>query len=119
MKLQMKTNLILIVLLVLVVVVISSFITVISFSSYSALEQEYVAQDIHQAVSRVNDEMTTLSSIVSDWAPWDDTYAFVNGNKPEYLKKNLMPESTIYENLQLNLIVITDSRGGYCLCWVL
>jgi PAS domain S-box-containing protein len=111
MKLQKKTSLILVVLLILVIVVIGSFITVISLSSYSALEQEYVAQDIDQAVNKIDDESATLSSIVSDWAPWDDTYDFINGDRPDYLRNNLVPESATYKNLRLNLIVMTNSQG--------
>jgi PAS domain S-box-containing protein len=111
MKLQEKTSLVLVILLVLVIVVISAFITIISLSSYSALEQEYVSRDINQAVNKINDESATLSSLVSDWAPWDDTYDFINGDKPDYIKNNLLPETAVYKNLRLNLIVMTNNQG--------
>jgi PAS domain S-box-containing protein len=112
MKLQEKTSLVLVVLLILVIAIISAFVAVISLSSYSALEQQYVVLDIDQAVNKINDESATLSSLVSDWAPWDDTYDFVYGDKPEYIKNNLLPESTAYKNLRLNLIVMTDNLGN-------
>jgi PAS domain S-box-containing protein len=113
MKLQEKTSLILVVLLILVIAVISVFVAVISLSSYSALEQEYIIQDIDQAVNKIHDESTTLSSLVSDWAPWDDTYNFINGDKPEFIKNNLLPETVAYKNLRLDLIIITNSQGDF------
>ena len=113
MKLQEKTSLVLVVLLILAIAVISAFITVISLSSYSALEQEYIIQDIDQAVNKIHEESTTLSSLVSDWAPWDDTYNFINGDKPEFIKNNLLPETAAYKNLRLDLIIITNSQGDF------
>jgi PAS domain S-box-containing protein len=109
MKLQEKTSLILIALLIIVIVIISSFVTIISLSSYRDLERQYVIQDVDQAVNKLNDEFNSMSAIASDWGPWDDTVDFVNGNDPEYLNSNLQPYG--FDNLHLNLIVITDRRG--------
>jgi PAS domain S-box-containing protein len=109
MKLQEKTSLILVVLLIFILTLIILFVSVVSLSSYSALEHEYVLQDVDQAVNRLNDEDTSLSLIAADWGPWDDTYDFVNGNKPEYVSENLMPEA--YHNLRVNLVVMTNRRG--------
>ena len=60
-------------------------------------------------MSRLKDDSTSLSSIVSDWGPWDDTYNFVNGNEPDYISANLFPEA--YKNLGVDLVVITNRQG--------
>nr|WP_321349397.1 PAS domain S-box protein [uncultured Methanoregula sp.] len=109
MKLQEKTSLILIVLLMIILTLIIVFVSGVSLSSYSALEHRYVLQDVDEAVSRLEGEYSSLSAISTDWGQWDDTYAFVNGNKPDYASGNLVPG--IYNNLRLNLIVITNRRG--------
>ncbi len=109
MKLQEKTLLVFIVLLISVLVVISIFFSTILLASYSGLEEQYIEKDLGQAVSKLDDELFTMSSIVSDWGPWDDTVDFVNGNDPEYLKSNLQPYG--FDNLNLNLIVLTNTRG--------
>jgi PAS domain S-box-containing protein len=109
MKLQEKTSLILIVLLMVILTLIIVFVSEASLSSYSALEHRYVLQDVDEAVSRLENEYSSLSTITTDWGQWDDTYAFVNGNKPEYVSGNLVPG--IYNNLQLNLIVMTNRNG--------
>jgi PAS domain S-box-containing protein len=109
MKLQEKTSLILIFLLIISISVISIFVSVISLSSYLALEESYVSRDVALATHRIEDESRTLSAIVSDWAPWDDTYDFIGGTRPEYVESNLIPET--YENLRLNLILIVNREG--------
>ncbi len=109
MKLQEKTSLILVALLVFCLAGISIFVASISLSSYSALEQTYIERDITLAAERIAEESSTLSIIASDWGPWDDTYDFLGGEKPEYIQTNLLPET--YYNLRLNLIIITDRSG--------
>jgi len=109
MKLQKKTLLVFVILLISVLVVISIFFSTILLGSYSALEEQYIQKDLSQAVNKLNDEFSTLSAIVSDWGPWDDTYNFVNGNDPEYVSSNLLTPG--FDNLNLNLIVITNNKG--------
>lgn len=112
MKLQSKTSLVLVLLLIVAIGVISVFVTLISLASYSDLEQQYVMQDLDQARHRIVEESATLSALVSDWAPWDDTWEFVNGSRPDYVRTNLMPEATVFHNLRVNLVLILDRGGG-------
>ena len=83
MKLREKTLLIIVIILIIIIGLISVFVSFVSMTSYNALEQRYVLQDVDQAVNRLSDEYVSLTSIVSDWAPWDDTYSFVNGQDPD------------------------------------
>jgi len=109
MKLQEKTSIILVILLILILSLIIIFVSVASLSSYRALEQQYVLQDLEEAVNRLDGEYTAISAIATDWGQWDDTFAFVNGNRPDFVSTNLVPG--VYNNLQINLIVITNQRG--------
>ena len=110
MNLREKTSLIVVILLIAILTIISIFVSFVSMTSYSTLERQYVLQDVDQAVNRLSDEYTSLSSIVADWGPWDDTYDFVNGDKPGYVAANLVPEA--YSNLRVNIIIITNASGG-------
>ncbi|MFA4876341.1 MAG: CHASE4 domain-containing protein [Methanoregula sp.] len=110
MRLQKKTFLVISGLLVAVILVVSIFYSTIILASYGALEEQYIAQDLDQAVNKINDELTTMSNIASDWGPWDDTVEFVHGNDPNYLHSNLQPYG--FGNLDLNLIVITNTKGN-------
>ncbi|HUH79635.1 MAG TPA: PAS domain S-box protein [Methanoregula sp.] len=110
MNLQEKTVLVLVILLIALIAVISVFVSSILLSSYTSLDSDYAQKDIIQAVNQMNSEKSDLSSIVADWGPWDDTYDFANGTRPDYVSTNLIPEN--YNNLRLNLFVIADPRGN-------
>lgn len=109
MKLQEKTSLILISLLIVILTLIIIFVSSVSLSSYSALENRYVQQDVAEAVHRLDSETDALSAIASDWAQWDDTYAYVGGDEPGYVSGNLVPG--IYDNLRINLILMANEQG--------
>ncbi len=109
MKLQRKTILVFVSILIVFLLVVSAFFSTLLLSSYQTLESQYVEKDLNQAVNKLNDELLSMSSIASDWGPWDDTVEFVKGNDPNYLKSNLQHFG--FENLKLNIITITNTRG--------
>lgn len=109
MKLQEKTSVILILLLIVILSLIVIFVADVSLSSYSALEQQYVNQDIDMALSRMDAEYRALSIITADWGQWDDTYEFVNGRALGYVSTNLLPG--VYHNLEVSIIVMTNRDG--------
>ncbi|MFA6225245.1 MAG: CHASE4 domain-containing protein [Methanoregula sp.] len=109
MKLQQKAALIFIALLIILMTLVSVFSSIVILSSYTDLEQQYTVKDLQQAVTRIDDETTTLSTIVSDWGPWDDTYNFVKGTKPDFIQVNLPPDT--FDNLRLNVGIITYRNG--------
>ncbi|AGB03145.1 PAS domain S-box protein [Methanoregula formicica] len=109
MKLQEKTSVILITLLIVILALIVLFVANISLTSYSALEQRYVTQDVDMALSRLDAEYNALSTVTTDWGQWDDTYEFVNGRNPGYVSTNIVPG--IFRNLQVSFIVITNENG--------
>jgi PAS domain S-box-containing protein len=109
MNLQDKTLIAILLSIIAIIVVITVFVSGSLLANYRDLEHDYVAKDLHQALNKFTDEETTLSALVTDWAPWDDTYDFVNGNQPEYIAANLVPDT--YNNLQLNLVIITNRQG--------
>src|SRR3989337_2066798 len=77
--------------------------------SYTQLE----TRDISRNVARVEDALFTevgnLNRTAGDWANWDDSYAFAQGNYPEYPDDNLMDAA--FDTLQLNLMVFLDCSG--------
>lgn len=109
MKLQQKTALIFIALLIILMTLVCVFSSIVILSSYADLEQQYTANDLQQAVTRIDDETNTLSTIVSDWGPWDDSYNFVKGTKPDFITTNLVPDT--FNNLRVNVILITNRNG--------
>lgn len=86
--------------------VTSRFIIVQGFA-----EQEYedTRQNVERVLSALADETTTLSTLVFDWAVWDDTYAFIEDGNIAYVESNLVDATVI--NLRLNLTLFVNSSG--------
>lgn len=74
---------------------------------------ELESQDVHINIERVLSEITnTLSHLVAttgDWAPWDDTYKYIQDQNEEYVNSNLPPVTLV--NLNINFMLFVDSAG--------
>jgi two-component system, NtrC family, sensor kinase len=78
--------------------------------SFADLE-ERTARDNHgrvlEAISRLEER---VRGSARDYAVWDDTYAFVNGELADYLDTNITAESL--RALNANFFVIVDNSGN-------
>ena len=74
-------------------------------------QQENVQVNVAtESVSNFIDEkMDNYLGSVNDWAHWDDTYLFLKGQNPDYIKQNL-GQST-FENLDLDFFLLIDPSG--------
>jgi len=75
-----------------------------------ALEKNDVQQNTNRAHRAWVEEVDVLSSVVSDWAPWDEMYTFAQ--QPwdnEFVKNNL--DDAMLENFKINTVIITNNRG--------
>jgi diguanylate cyclase (GGDEF)-like protein len=55
-------------------------------------------------------EMEALSRLVKDWGMYDETYAYMAGENPDYESANLT--AATFDNLQISGIVMIDSAGA-------
>ena len=78
-------------------------------SSFADLEQQTTRTTVNQLTTYVDAQVRNLSLQLRDWSVWDETYAFVSGEGPDYPDNNL-GDST-FENLRLNLMVFVDAAG--------
>ena len=109
MNLQEKTIAVLVASLIAVIIIITVFVSVILISSYTTLETRYMEKDLTLEHSELANETGILSTRVTEWAPWDDTYAFAMGKLPGYVAENLIPDT--YSNINVNVIVIANRQG--------
>jgi sensor domain CHASE-containing protein/nitrogen-specific signal transduction histidine kinase len=77
--------------------------------NYLNLESSYLRSDVNLVSKNIDGEVKNLKSNTPDWGAWDDTYAFVLGEKPEYVSVNLV--NTTFRTLRANFIIITDREG--------
>ena len=109
MTLRRKTLLIIGTTIISLIAIIFITSRTILMSSFEQLEQDNIRLNTERVISAFLDDVTEVSSIVSDWAYWDDTLDFVNGNYPEYVDDNLA--ATTLVNLRLNFMLFTNSSG--------
>ncbi len=81
----------------------------ILLNSFSRLEVKDTSQDVGRALGALSDDISNLNAIVGDWAPWDDTYAFVEDINSSYIENNLNDDT--FANLRVNIMLFTSTSG--------
>jgi sensor domain CHASE-containing protein/nitrogen-specific signal transduction histidine kinase len=82
---------------------------IILLQSFIHLEEQSVQRDVQRALAVLANDLTNLDRTAGDWALWDDTYAFIEDENPDYVASNL--GDSALANLQLNLILFVHSSG--------
>lgn len=77
--------------------------------SFVALERAEAERDAARAVRAIRRELHHLETFCSDWASWDDTYAYVHDRSKEYEEANFVVLSFVDNNL--HLIFVLDTAG--------
>ncbi len=114
MGLREKTLITICTTLILMVLIIYSITSVILLGGYAKLEKQNILQSAGQAMKVIDDELVQLKSVVGDWAPWNDTYRFVQNTNQEYIDDNLMDSSVI--NLYVNFLLFINNAGEIVYC---
>lgn len=109
MNLRKKTAFI----IILTVIILISLAYVISLvpldKAFSELENEDMSKNLERISSSINNEINALSSKLTDWSAWDDTYRFMIDRNPNYIESNLVND--VFIGLKINVMVFIDSRG--------
>ncbi|MBF0156908.1 MAG: HAMP domain-containing protein [Magnetococcales bacterium] len=79
----------------------------IVFPSFVELEQKEAEKNLDRSREAILREMEHLSVLASDWAAWDDTYAYVQDRSEAYVVSNLQPGSL--EGIKLEALFIYDT----------
>ncbi|MCI0478767.1 MAG: hypothetical protein L0Y55_21190, partial [Anaerolineales bacterium] len=104
-KVLFTTGLILISLLVIAYIVLQAVLS----DSFARLEEQEMRDRTARALNALSVELAQVESAASDWARWDDTYAFIEDANAEYVKSNLT--ASAFKNLKLNAMVFVHSSG--------
>ncbi len=96
-----------------IIILTAGILALLSFTiilgNYQELESDYVRGEMNLIGNNIESEIKNLESNAPDWGAWDDTYAFVRGEQPEYPAINLV--NATFRTLRVNFIVITDTGG--------
>ena len=95
--------------IIVTMVILASLSFFVIIGNYLSLESTYVRSDVNLVTKNIDSEIISLKSNTPDWGAWDDTYAFVEGEKPDYVTINLV--NNTFRTLRANFIFITDREG--------
>jgi sensor domain CHASE-containing protein len=108
-KLRDKTLLIIGATFIILTLVLNLLSRTILLDNFDQLQAEAIQQNLRHALKLIKNQTEQINISLSDWAPWDDSYRFIQDGNQEYIDSNLVPDT--FTNLQLNLIVYVDTSG--------
>ncbi len=76
---------------------------------FTNIERDFATENVGRASSALSNELDTLGRTTSEYAAWDQSYAFLRGKNPSYVRTEF-PTSTFMQ-LKVNFVVILDSSG--------
>jgi PAS domain S-box-containing protein len=109
MDLRKKTLVILCVTIISMMILLSVISSSLSLHDYTELEEKGVVKNIERAESAISSEITHLDTFNRDWATWDDTYAFIEDQNPDFIRANMVDQT--FEGTQLNLMLFVNASG--------
>ena len=95
------------------IVLIASVLVLGQITLRSALEnteQLETERDVQRVLAAYSELLASIDSNVSDWATWDDAYAFVADGNGEFVRSNLVDQT--FGNLGVNAIIFVDGAGN-------
>ncbi len=109
MSLRKKTLIIIVsVFLVLIATLIISSRFVV-LKGFINLETEHIQLNVEQVWDKVSNDISRLASVAGDWAPWDDSYEFMNNQNKTYIENNLNVDTL--NNLEINFMLFVNQSG--------
>jgi len=82
---------------------------VVLLRGFSHLEEDFARQNLERISSALANELGTLDRTTSEYASWDQSYAFLHGKQPSYSRTEF-PDAT-FQQLKINFVVILDNSG--------
>ena len=72
-------------------------------------EERSTRQDVRRAVEAMTARLDSLDRVTSDWAKWDDLYAFIAGRNAGFVATNVVDET--FRNVGLDVMVFVHASG--------
>lgn len=77
-------------------------------SRFAALERTQQIQNHQRLLEAVNNDLTNISQVSSDWGAFNDSYSYMQGKNPHFIKANLVPASL--NSLHVDGILLFDQH---------
>jgi diguanylate cyclase (GGDEF)-like protein len=98
--------------MVVVLMVVLYLITLIMpLDKFEQLQRKEAEKNMLRVSEVISNIQINLEITSRDWAFWDDSYAFVKNEYPDFESANL--SDWVFENIGLNFILFMDNDGNY------
>ncbi len=87
-------------------ILLNSLLLTETFSNFA---YETLANNTARVANFLDEEVQKLDDIIVDWAVWDDSYQFMQKNKPDFVRSNLNDRTL--GSLDLAFIAFVDNEG--------
>jgi diguanylate cyclase (GGDEF)-like protein len=77
--------------------------------SFVALEERGTLKDAERVAQAFATEATDLARLTRDWAAWEETWTYVQGDNPGYAAENLRDET--FRSLDIHAMALLDAAG--------
>jgi PAS domain S-box-containing protein len=76
---------------------------------FAHLEEDFARENLKRASSAFANELATLDRTTSEYAAWDQTYAYLHGKNSEFTKSEF--PATTFAQLKVSFVAIFDLSG--------
>ena len=109
MTLRRKTLLFICVTFVILIWILHAISQNILLDSFAQLEEQNTQQNVERVLNTLSNDLSSLATTTSDWASWDDTYAFIEDTNTDYIDSNLTDGT--FTELRLNFMLFINTSG--------
>jgi len=92
--------------LIVLLYILTNFILI---GSYDKLEEQDTLMNTERARDALISDINRLHMAVGDWAPWDDTYNFIQDGNKKYIESNF--GTSTMANLKVNFVLFYNHSG--------
>lgn len=82
---------------------------IVLIGNFEKLEERQMHKDAARVKDAFAEDIASLDRMVLDYAAWDDTYAFIAEQSPEYIESNLLESG--FAEMNINFLIITNASG--------
>ena len=90
------------------IIFVSILLNTVNEKNYMKVEEVIFNKLMETFENTIVNEIYTLEYILNDWAIWNATYEYINGNRSNYIKDNISTES--YRDLNIDYIAIFNEN---------
>ncbi len=109
MNIRQKTLTIIGIAFAILLVVLTLISHLVILGGFTRLETEDMEVNVKRSLNELSNTLDWLNATAGDWAPWDDTYYFIQDRNADYIQSNL-GDATL-TTLGVNFMIFTNLSG--------